>query len=192
MKQAKKKPKQTAKKDKTKTATTKAVIKPVEESAGVQEPEKKEPRKCKQYGTEIAGVWTRIKDDYIYRGMALRELSRAYGVPVATIHRHKEREQWDVLQKERKKADDCYSKNLSKIVEQKIDNNMKAAAMIDELLDVTYKAIKKASALDPASLKQLTNCVKDLKDMGCFEYGREETKNAVAVSFAEDMEEYTE
>jgi hypothetical protein len=188
MKQAKQK----TKKKTTKTVKEKTVIKPVESAAEEPTEVKKEPRKCRQYGTDIAGIWTRIKDDYIFRGISLRELSRQYNVPVATIHRHKEREHWEILQDEAKKGEEYLRMNMAKIVEQKLDNNAKAAAMIDELLEVTYKAIKRASALDPASLKQLTNCVKDLKDMGCFEYGVEETKNAVSVSFADDMEDFTE
>jgi len=180
MKQAKEKPKQTAKDKTTKTVKDNAVITEPEQT-------KKEPVKRKQYKDVC---WGQLREEYINTGCAMRELERKYKVPVATISRRAHKENWVALAKVRKQEKKRAKEE--KLLEQRLNNNLLAAAMIDELLVKTAKAVEKLNIYDPSSIKNLTNCIKDLRDLGCFKYGVDDTKNDVTVTFAEEIEEYTE
>lgn len=151
---------------------------------------KKPMAKRKAYSDKVC--WADLRDEYISQGVSMRALERKYGVPVTTISRRARKENWAGFAKDLEEKVSQETGTGEKIIAQRLDNNLRAQVIVDELLKKLETAVKNVNSRDAGSLKQLATSMNVLKDIGAFDYGAEAAQNAVNIQFTEETEEFTE
>lgn len=131
-------------------------------------------------------TWNQIKKEYVTGQKGIRELAREYGLSSSTICEKAKREGW------KEKAEQLERK-AERIMEEKALNQAAtnadlAAKTLHALLVKVAEAVEVIDAQDTNATKQLTQCMKDLKDMGVFAVVTEDS--GASISLGEELSDY--
>lgn len=123
--------------------------------------------------------WTRIKEDYVVRGLSLRSLSRKYGISYSTIQNRANRENWPLLRGAGKVVNTDFRENLNALCLRLLSLVEQAAEELSLSVVVTKTKVKTEDGectterrytepggkVDCKDLKILTAALKDLRDL---------------------------
>ena len=123
--------------------------------------------------------WTRIKEDYLVRGMSLKSLAKEYGVSYSTVRNRANRENWPVLRGGNTVVNPDFRENLDALCLRLLGLVEQAAEELSHSVIVTKTKVKtedgecttEQRVLEPGGkvdckdLKVLTAALKDLRDL---------------------------
>lgn len=130
------------------------------------------------------GEWAKVKKEYLGGALTMREISRKYGIAVSAISTRCKKEGWEAV-RERIKMN-AEQKLVEKISESQATNAELAAEILHKLMEKLAITVDAINPADTSATKQLTQCMKDLADMGVY---RVENKDAaIEIGFSEVSE----
>lgn len=146
-------------------------------------------QKNKSVDSHTTVNWEEVKKEYITTKVSLRELSRKYEIPIATLQYHCKKEGWEKTVEQI--SNKVEQKIIEKISDARVSNADKAMRIIDKLMDKIEESIKVVKPGDVQATKQLVGAMKDLRDMGVFEV--QTTDSNINVSFGtKETEDYAD
>lgn len=116
----------------------------------------------------------------------MRQIAKKYGVAVSTISEKASRENWkETAERVRIKSEQIM---IDRIAKEQAGNAEIAAKTLHTLLIKISEAVELIESSDTQATKQLTQCLKDLKDIGAFSVTNEES--SANISLGEGLDEY--
>ncbi|MDD3369134.1 MAG: hypothetical protein PHP50_09655 [Lachnospiraceae bacterium] len=111
-------------------------------------------------------VWKKLEKEFITTEISINGLAKKYGLPYSRVRTHSEACSW---QYKREKANSKIAKkSVQKISGFLLDENERILGIADELLKKVEASVELLDPEDRSGMKQLTACIKDLKEMGIF------------------------
>lgn len=129
-------------------------------------------------------LWKSIENEYLTLHPTMRELSKKYHVPPATISDHSRRghwqEKWEQIQMKGS------TKLIDRINEDSTQPEEKAQLILDGILTKIAVTVDLLKPGDTRAFKELTSTMKELKELGV--YKGEEVNNSITVTFVNEEE----
>lgn len=130
-------------------------------------------------------TWAKIKSEYIAGNKGFRELAREYGIANSCICTRAKKEGWrEQAEQIRLKAERAAEERA---INARISNIEVANKAIHSIIVKVAEAAELIDSSDPQAIKQITQCLKDLKDIGAFTV-QEETN--ASITLGEELSEY--
>lgn len=130
-------------------------------------------------------TWAKIKSEYVAGNKGFRELAREYGVSNSTICERAKKEGW------KEKAEQIKLKAEQAVEERAINAQISNVEIANKTIHTLMMKIAEAAELidasDTSATRQLTQCIKDLKDIGAFTVQEEST---ASISIGEELDKY--
>lgn len=112
-------------------------------------------------------TWEKLRVEYISStNVSIRGLQKKYGIPYNAIRNKAEENDWLSQREELKKK--TTQKSIDLMADFNANECAKAFCIANKLLDKVAESVELLDAEDRAGIRQLTACIKDLKEIGVF------------------------
>ena len=112
-------------------------------------------------------TWEKLRVEYISStSVSIRGLQKKYGIPYNAIRNKAEENDWLSQREELKKK--TTQKSIDLMADFNANECAKAFCIANKLLDKVAESVELLDAEDRAGIRQLTACIKDLKEIGVF------------------------
>lgn len=152
-------------------------------------------------------MWDKVRMEYISSPDAsIRGLQKKYGIPYNQIRNRVDKENWVAQRADLREK--TTQKSIELVSDHQAEECSKAFMIANKLLDKVAESVELLDAEDRTGIRQLTACIKDLKEIGVFrsemdrmeqmarikklqkDAEEEQTDNTIHVVFEDGIEEY--
>lgn len=133
-------------------------------------------------------TWDKIKKEYIMGKDSMRTIALKYGIAVSAISDRCKKEGWNTAREKIQIATE--QKMIDRISDQKASNAELAENILNKLMQKLSLAVEVINPVDVQATKQITQCMKDLADMGVYSVQKAEDNKTIKLET--DIDQYAE